>query len=67
MLGRKACLGMKIVSYLDNDMINKPNTDGSEVYTGSSSGPLTKDKLISKYLMSMVKGWAVLKESTTSV
>ena len=40
---------MKIVSYLDNDMINKPNTDGSEVYTLSESRPLTKDKLISQY------------------
>ena len=49
LLGRKACLTMKIVSYLDNDMMNKPNTDGSEVYTLSSSGPLTKDKLINKY------------------
>ena len=49
LLGRKACLGMKIVSYLDNDMMNKPNTSGSEVYTLSSSGPLTKDQLSSKY------------------
>ena len=46
---RKVCLGTKIVSYLDYDMMNKPNIDGSEVYTLCSSRPLTKDKLISKY------------------
>ena len=30
-------------------MMNKPNTDGSEVYALNASRPLTKDKLISKY------------------
>ena len=40
---------MKIVSYLDNDMMNKPNTSGSEVYTLSTDGPLTKEKLVNKY------------------
>ncbi len=29
LLGRKACLGMKIVSYLDNDQINQPDTGNS--------------------------------------
>ena len=49
LLGKKACIGMQIVTYLDNDMMNKPNTNGSKVYTLSASSPLTKDKLISKY------------------
>ena len=40
---------MKIVSYLDNDMMNKPNTSGSEVYTLSTDRPLTKEKLVNKY------------------
>ena len=40
---------MKIVSYLDNDKMNKPDTDGSEEYTLSATRPLTKDQLISKY------------------
>ena len=35
---------MKIVSYLDNDMMNKPNSSGLEVYT-----QLTKEKLVNKY------------------
>jgi len=32
LLGRKACLGIKIVSYLDNDKINKPNTKDVVVF-----------------------------------
>ena len=29
LLGRKACIGMNIVTYLDNDQLNKPNTGDS--------------------------------------
>ena len=43
------CIGINIVSYLDNDMMNKPDTGGSEVYTLSTGSPLTKEKLINKY------------------
>ena len=32
-LGRKACLGMRIVTYLDNDQLNKPMIKNAEVYT----------------------------------
>ena len=32
LLGRKACIGMKIVTYLDNDKLNKPNTGNAPVY-----------------------------------
>ena len=50
LLGRKACLGMKIVAYLDNDKLNKPATGNSEVYALSSGkSPLTKEQLIQKY------------------
>ena len=49
LLGRKACIGMKILSYLDNDLMNKPDTGGSKVYTLSTGCPLTKEKLVSKY------------------
>ena len=49
LLGRKACIGMKILSYLDNDLMNKPDTGGSNVYTLSTGCPLTKEKLVSKY------------------
>ena len=32
-LGRKACLGMKIIKYLDNDQLNRPQTsDGGDVF-----------------------------------
>ena len=36
LLGRKACLGMKIIAYLDNDKMNKPITGSSEVRALSS-------------------------------
>ena len=61
LLGRKACVGMKIVSYLDNDMMNKPNTSGSEVYTLSTDGPLTKEKLVNKYPKVFGKGVGCLE------
>ena len=41
LLGRKACLGMKIVSYLDNDELNKPETGGAPVYVIDEPGPLS--------------------------
>ena len=31
-LGRKACLGMKIIKYLDNDQLNHPQTSDGYVY-----------------------------------
>ena len=47
LLGRKACLGMKIIAYLDN---NKPITGSSEVCAlNSGKSPLTKEQLIQKY------------------
>ena len=50
LLGRKACLGMKIIAYLDNDKLNKPITGSSEVCAlNSGKSPLTKEQLIQKY------------------
>ena len=50
LLGRKACVGMNIVSYLDNDAMNKPDTGEAHVYAVSSSKqPVTKDELIRQY------------------
>ena len=51
LLGRKACLGMKIVAYLDNDQINKPTAQNAEVYAvnNQNSSLLTKEQLIKKY------------------
>ena len=45
LLGRKACLGMKIVSYLYNDELYKPNVGDSTVYT------LSEDILVSKEVL----------------
>ena len=39
LLGRKACLGMKIVSYLDNDQLNQPSTGESTVYKVDNATP----------------------------
>ncbi len=50
LLGRKACIGMNIVAYLDNNQMNRPNTGNSEVYTVSDKGcPTTKEQFIQKY------------------
>ena len=50
LLGRKACLGMKMIAYLDNDKMNKPITGSSEVCAlNSGKSPLTKEQLIQKY------------------
>ena len=50
LLGRKACIGMNIVTYLDNDQLNKPNTGDSEVYVVSTKGgPMTKEQLFKKF------------------
>ena len=40
LLGRKACLGMKIVSYLDNDQLSQPSTGESTVYKVDNANPV---------------------------
>ena len=47
-LGRKACLGMNIIQYMDNDEIHKPEVGNAQVYTmtGASSSGLNRADLI---------------------
>jgi len=49
LLGRKACLKMDIISYLDNDELHRPNTGNSPVYTIEVSSAVSKEELIKKY------------------
>ena len=49
LLGRKACLGMKIISYLDNDQLNQPHTGGAPVYARTEQSPLSVKRLAEKY------------------
>ena len=46
LLGQKAWVGMKIVSYLDNDKINKPETGGAPVYALEEGKPLSIQQLV---------------------
>ena len=57
-LGRKACLGMKIVKFLDNDQLNHPQTSDGYVYAHdapnvpvlSAAEPvLSADQLVKKF------------------
>ena len=49
LLGRKACIGMKIVTYLDNDALNKPETSGAPVYSIEQTHPLSIEQLFKQY------------------
>ena len=49
-LGIKSCLAMNIIQYQDNDLLNKPKTDGSLVYAIEDlSPPVTKEELMLKF------------------
>jgi len=50
-LGRKACLGMNIIQYMDNDEIHKPEIGNAPVYamTSASSSGLNKEDLIRQF------------------
>ena len=62
LLGRKACLGMKIVAYLDNDQLNKPNTEDGNVYAvGDAESPVTKEQLVKKYPSVFADGVGLLE------
>ena len=45
----QACLGMKIVSYLDNDELNRPETGGALIYSVDVPRPLSPQQLIEQY------------------
>ena len=56
LLGRKACIEMKVIKYTDNDELHKPNTGSAPVYSVdstseevSSHAPLSKDDLLQRY------------------
>ena len=66
LLGQKACLGMKIVSYLNNDELNKPTTGDTLVYLVNGTGPISIEQLIKQYPLSLVKVLVDLRANTTS-
>ena len=41
-LGRKACVGMKIIAYLDNDQVRKPDTRNAQEFSVDEYTPMTK-------------------------
>ena len=45
LLRRKACLGMKVIKYLDNDAIHKPKTGNAPVYTLEPAEPVSIEQL----------------------
>ena len=55
LLGRKTCVGMKIIKYIDNDELNKPRTGNASVYAVGSTHAnkkctsITKETLIKQY------------------
>ena len=50
-LSRKACLGMNIIQYLDNDQLNRPQESYGEVYIHDvpASSPVSADQLIKSF------------------
>ena len=50
-LGRKACLGMKIIKYLDNDQLNHPQTSDGDMYAhdAPTEPVLSADQLVKKF------------------
>ncbi|XP_048577104.1 uncharacterized protein K02A2.6-like [Nematostella vectensis] len=50
-LGRKACLGMNIIQYNDNDQFHKPQTDGATVFTvdPKPGAALTREEILAKF------------------
>ena len=61
LLGRKACLGLKIVTYLDNDQLNKPNIGNFTIYTVASSDPVSTKQFIMKYPKVFSEGVGLLE------
>ena len=45
LLGRKACLGMGMIKYLDNDAIRKPATGDAPVFALEPTGPISLEQL----------------------
>ena len=52
-LGRKACVGMKLIEYTDNDALHKPATRGAQVYAVEGA-LISKAATTEKYVMASV-------------
>jgi len=50
LLRRKACVGMKIITYLDNDSMNSPDTKDAAVFALEVRQYTSKEHLIQKFL-----------------
>lgn len=49
-LGRKACIGMKLIEYHDNDELNQPETQASPVYSVSKDDTqINRESLIKRF------------------
>ncbi|XP_020616010.1 uncharacterized protein LOC110054021 [Orbicella faveolata] len=50
-LGRRACLGMEIIKYLDNNQLNHPQTSDGDVYAhdAQTESLLSADQLVKKF------------------
>ena len=49
LLGRKACVGMKIITYLDNDGMNSPDTKDTAVFALEVIQYTSKEHLIQQH------------------
>ena len=49
LLGRKVCIGMNIIKYMDNDEIRKPLTGSTNVYVVGDRETVTKETLLQKF------------------
>jgi len=56
LLGRKACVGMKIITYLDNDDMNKPDTTGAAVFAVEIMPYTSKEQLLKLHPMVFSQG-----------
>lgn len=51
-IGRKACIGMNIIKYTDNDAINKPQSGEATVYKiceATDQGEMTKEGILQRF------------------
>ena len=49
LLGRKACLGMGVITYLDNDQLRKPDAGDAPVFAVDDTGPLSVEQLKARH------------------
>jgi len=49
LLGRKACVGMEIITYLDNDSMNSPETKDAAVFALEVRQYTSKEHLIQQH------------------